>query len=90
MYQPYTEIVPGQILCTILQAARTVGRGQRWVYEAMADGRLKGVKSDGRTLIVVESIRAYAAGLPPVSIKPRSRPLSLKAQRKRQQKALAR
>ena len=61
------------------------GRGLTWVYVALADGRLKGVKSDGRTLIVIESIRAYVAALPPVCIKPMSRPLSVKAKRKRQQ-----
>jgi hypothetical protein len=50
------------------------GRGQSWVYEAMADGRIKGVKSDGRTLVVVQSIHDYVAGLPPVCIKAQRRP----------------
>ena len=41
--------------------------------EALGDGRLQGVKSDARTLVVVESLRSYAAALPPAQIKPAKR-----------------
>jgi hypothetical protein len=69
-------IMAGAILCTIPQAAGAIGRGERFIYEALADGRIKGVKSDGRTLIVVASLHAYAAGLPPVQVKAMYRPPS--------------
>ena len=61
------------ILCRIPQAAAMIGRGERFVYEAIATGQLEAVKSDKRTLVVVESLRRYAAGLPPAKIKPLTR-----------------
>lgn len=70
---PPAPIMPGAVLCTILQAAALVCRGERWVYEALADGRIRGVKSDRRTLIVVKSLHDYVAGLPSAYIKPSSR-----------------
>ena len=63
-----SELLP--ILCTIMQAAAMIGRGQTFIYTAIGDGRLKAVKSDKRTLVVVESLRRYAASLPPANIKP--------------------
>ena len=58
------------ILVTVPQAAAMIGRGVTFIYAAIGDGRIKAVKSDKRTLIVVESLRAYAAGLPAARIKP--------------------
>ncbi len=58
------------ILVPIPTAADMIGRGITFIYEAIADGRFQAVKSDGRTLVVVESLRSYAAGLPPAKIKP--------------------
>lgn len=63
-------IMPGAILCSIPQAAAMLSRGQTWVYHAIATGQITGVKSDGRTLVVVESLHRYAAGLPPAKLKP--------------------
>jgi hypothetical protein len=40
------------------------------VYEALGDGRLKGVKSDKRTLVTMSSLQEYTASLPPAEIKP--------------------
>jgi hypothetical protein len=48
------------ILCTIPHAAAMIGRGQTFIYGAIADGRIEAVKSDKRTLVVVESLREYA------------------------------
>ena len=58
------------ILCTISHAAAMIGRGQTFIYGAIGDGRIEAVKSDKRTLVVVESLRRYAASLPPAKIKP--------------------
>jgi hypothetical protein len=58
------------ILCSIPDAAAMIGRGVTWVYAAIADDTIRAVKSDKRTLVVVESLRCYAAGLPAARIKP--------------------
>jgi hypothetical protein len=58
------------ILCTIPHAATMIGRGQTFIYGAIGDGRIEAVKSDKRTLVVVESLRQYAASLPRAKIKP--------------------
>jgi hypothetical protein len=61
------------ILCTIAEAAAMIGRGQTFVYGAIGDGKIQAVKSDKRTLVVVESLREYAASLPLAKIKPTTR-----------------
>ena len=61
------------ILCTIPHAAAMIGRGTTFIYGAIGDGKIEAVKSDKRTLVVVESLRRYAAALPPAKIKPLTR-----------------
>jgi hypothetical protein len=68
-----TEISLPPILCTIPQAAATIARGTRFIYEAIANGKIDAVKSDKRTLIVVDSLRRYATSLPQAKIKPLTR-----------------
>ena len=58
------------ILCTIPHAAAMIGRGQTFIYGAIGDGKIEAVKSDKRTLVVVESLRRYAATLPPAKVRP--------------------
>ena len=58
------------ILAPIPQAAAMIGRGVTFIYEAISDGRLRAVKSDKRTLVVVDSLKEYAASLPPAKIRP--------------------
>jgi excisionase family DNA binding protein len=62
------------ILCRIPVAAATLGRGTRFIYEAIATGEIEAVKSGKRTLIVVASLHRYAASLPAAKIKPITRP----------------
>jgi hypothetical protein len=52
------------ILCGVEEAAVMIGRGTRFVYDGLARGLFQGKKSDGRTLLVVQSLKDYAAGLP--------------------------
>ena len=47
-----------------------IGRGTRFIYEAIANGEIEAVKSNKRTLVVVASLHKYAAALPPAKIKP--------------------
>jgi hypothetical protein len=58
------------ILVTIPQAAAFIARGTRFIYEAIATGQIDAVKSDKRTLVVVESLHEYVASLPAAKIKP--------------------
>jgi hypothetical protein len=67
------EMSLSPILVTIPQAAAFISRGTRFIYEAIATGQIEAKKSDKRTLVVVESLRSYAAGLPAAKIKPLTR-----------------
>jgi hypothetical protein len=62
------EIEP--ILVSIPQGCQMIGRGVQAMYDLIGSGRIKAVKSDGRTLIVVESLHEYAKSLPPAKIAP--------------------
>jgi hypothetical protein len=68
--QPMTTANPSlpPVLCTIQVGAQFIGRGMTFIYQALAEGKIRGVKSDKRTLLVVESLREYAASLPPAKI----------------------
>jgi hypothetical protein len=58
------------ILVTIPQAANFIGRGTRFIYQAIAENKIRAVKSDKRTLVVVASLVDYANALPAAKIKP--------------------
>jgi hypothetical protein len=58
------------LLLPVKQACTVIGRGQSALYELIGAGKIRAVKSDGRTLVVFESLREYAASLPPARIKP--------------------
>jgi hypothetical protein len=60
------------LLCGVEAATLIIGRSERFIYDAIARGLLKAVKSDGRTLVVVQSLKDYAAGLPPAKGTPRN------------------
>jgi excisionase family DNA binding protein len=57
-------------LVPVKQASAVIGKSPRSIYELMAAGELKAVKSGRNTLIVYDSIRKYVAGLPQANIKP--------------------
>jgi hypothetical protein len=67
--QPPPPIMPGALLCTIPQAAATIGGSDRGIYRLIAVGQLQAVKSGKRTLVVIGSLHEYAAKLPAVKIK---------------------
>jgi hypothetical protein len=58
------------ILVSIPQASAMIGRGTQAIYDLIGGGKIRAVKSDGRTLVVVESIREYAANLPAAKVRP--------------------
>jgi hypothetical protein len=61
------------ILCSIPQAATMIGRGMTAIYGLIGDGKIRAVKSNGRTLIFVDSLREYANSLPKAAVRPRYR-----------------
>jgi hypothetical protein len=61
------------ILCSIPQASAMIGRGVGAIYGLIGDGKIRAVKSSGRTLVDVDSLRKYADSLPEVKIRPRYR-----------------
>jgi hypothetical protein len=58
------------ILVSVPQASQIIGRGVSTIYELIGGGNVRAVKSDGRTLVVVESLHEYAASLPPAKVRP--------------------
>jgi|SRR5262249_42899720 len=55
--------VPVPVACEVLH------RGRSFVYELLGKGVLNGVEDGNRTLVTVESIRAYQANMPPAVYK---------------------
>jgi hypothetical protein len=53
------------LLCSVQAATSIIGRGERFIIDAIARGEIKAVKSDRRTLIIVQSLRDYVEALPP-------------------------
>jgi hypothetical protein len=52
------------LLCSIEAGMAMISRSERFMYDAIARGKIKAVKSDRRTLLVVQSLKDYAASLP--------------------------
>jgi hypothetical protein len=52
------------LLCSVQAATAIIGRSERFIIDAIARGTLRAVKSDRRTLLVVQSLKDYVAGLP--------------------------
>jgi hypothetical protein len=63
------EVEP--FLVSIPQTSQYIGRCIATVYELAGAKVLDAVKSDGRTLITMDSIKRYVASLPPANIAPR-------------------
>jgi hypothetical protein len=63
------EVEP--LLLSLPQTSQTIGRCIATVYELLGSGQLRGVKSDARTLVTMESIKEYVASLKPVVVAPR-------------------
>jgi len=52
------------MLCSIQAATKIIGRCERSIIDAIARGEIQAVKSDRRTLVVVQSLKDYVASLP--------------------------
>ena len=58
------DIVPPEpLLCSIEAGTKLIGRSERFIIDALARGKIKGVKSDRRTLLVYQSLKDYVADL---------------------------
>ena len=56
------------LLVTIQHTSHLIGRCNATVYGLIGAGRLEAVKSDGRTLVKMDSIKAYVDDLPKATI----------------------
>jgi integrase len=52
------------LLCSVAEASVMTGRSKRFIADGIARGLFQAKKSDGRTLLVVQSLKDYVAGLP--------------------------
>ena len=55
---------------TIKDAARFAGWTRSEIYRRLTAGDIKGVKNGRRTLILMDSLRAYLQDLPPATFRP--------------------
>jgi len=78
------EVEP--LLLSVPQTSQTIGRCVASIYELISAGRLDARKSDGRTLITMESIKRYVTSLPAAQIAPRPK---RKPQHLRQKESIA-
>jgi hypothetical protein len=62
------EVEP--ILCSVPQGCQMIGIGTQGMYDLIGAGLVKAVKRGTRTLLVVESLKKYAAELPPAQVAP--------------------
>jgi len=53
------------LLCSIQAGTAIIGRSERFIIDAIARGKIKAVKSDRRTLLVVQSLKDYVDKLEP-------------------------
>jgi hypothetical protein len=61
------------LLCSIKAAQAMIGRSERAIIDMIARGVIQAVKSDRRTLVVVQSLKDYVASLAPAKGTPNSR-----------------
>ena len=52
------------LLCSITAGTAMIGRSKRAIADMIARGQIQAVKSDRRTLLVVQSLKDYVASLP--------------------------
>lgn len=52
------------LLCSVQAGTAIIGRSERFIIDAIARGQIQAVKSDRRTLLVVQSLKDYVARLP--------------------------
>lgn len=57
------------ILVSIDEAAERIGLCRRTVYQLIATDRIQAVKAGRSTRVIFESLKQYAASLPPAKIK---------------------
>jgi hypothetical protein len=58
------------IAVSVPQAGQMIGRGVAAIYELIGAKKIRAVKSDGRTLVVVASLYEYINGLEAAVIAP--------------------
>ena len=69
-----TDVTPLEpMLCSIQTAIKLLARSERSIIDMIARGELKAVKSDRRTLVVVQSLKDYVARMPAAKGTRRSR-----------------
>jgi hypothetical protein len=62
------EVEP--ILCSVPQGCQMIGIGTQGMYDLIGAGLVKAVKRGTRTLLIVESLKKYAAELPEAVVAP--------------------
>jgi hypothetical protein len=87
-----STVHPLAISVSIADTGKILNRSRASVYVMLGDGKLTAVKDGSRTMVLIDSIKAYQASLPVASFtptKPRSEnPAKLPRRRRRKSKAV--
>jgi hypothetical protein len=62
------EVTP--LLVSVQQGRQILGRGVSAIYELIGDGKIRAVKSDGRTMLRYDSLVAYVNSLEDAKVAP--------------------
>lgn len=69
LHQDYDPPAPPVLAVSINEAVRISGVGRTSIYEAIGDGRVEAVKCGSKTLVLMDSLRAFMASLPRIPVR---------------------
>ncbi len=55
---------------SITEAARYIGRGRSFIYDLISSGKVRALKSSGRTLPILDDLDAYLDSCPLADVRP--------------------
>lgn len=69
LHEQYDPPAAPVFAVSVNEAVRVSGVGRTSIYEAIGDGRVEAVKCGAKTLILMDSLRAFIASLPRIHVR---------------------
>ncbi len=71
LHEEYDPPAAPMLAVSVNEAVRISGVGRTSIYEAIGDGRVEAVKCGSKTLVLIDSLRAFIASLPRIQVRGR-------------------